>query len=126
LAGNLRDFALREADDQQAAAPGQRAHRNFGVLTAHRVVDDVDAAALSEGSDRFTEIGRRVIEYRIGTALGSRLQLLFARRGSNHACAGDFSKLDRGQPYAASCPEHEQRLARRERARLTSACCDVA
>ena len=41
---NLRDLAGREADDEQAAAPGDRSQRRLGVRPADRVVDDVDAA----------------------------------------------------------------------------------
>src|SRR6056297_1525321 len=45
---NARDGAAGKADDQVAASPGHTANRRFGKVTADRVVDHIDALAISQ------------------------------------------------------------------------------
>ena len=66
--GRLRGMR-GEADDEEAALPGDTAQGGFGVVAAERIDDDVDAVAIGEGFDALAEIFCTVVDEVISAVL---------------------------------------------------------
>src|SRR5205085_12595283 len=107
----LGKLAGGEADDQEPAAPGERAERGLAVRPADRVVDHVDAAPLGERLDPLAQILDGIVDRRICAVLAAHGELLLARGAGDDARAERFCDLDRRQADAARRAEYEQHLA---------------
>ena len=98
--------------------PRQASERNAGSVygAADRVVDHVDAAAIGERLDALAQILGGVVDGVVGAVAAAHGELVVARCAGDDARAERLADLDRRQADAARGAEHQQRLARLERA----------
>src|SRR5262249_26212493 len=97
-------LAGRKTNDEISPAPGERADGRFGIGSADRIVDDIDAVAVRDAAQCVLEIFLRVIDDFVRAVLAREFELLGRGRAGDDAGAHQFPDLDRGEPGAAGAP----------------------
>ncbi len=109
--GQFRNAAAGEADDQQAAVPGDAADGLVEKVAADRVVDHVGAVAIGEAFDFVLEAGFAVVDQFVRACVSGDFEFLGAAGGGDDAGAEGFADFYGGQADAAGCTEHQQGFA---------------
>ena len=108
--------ARRETDDQIAPFPSDRTQRRLSIVTAHRIVDHIEAAATARRLELFGErLGLLLVERRaaikdrfVGArSLGGRCFFLRRHRRDDARAIG-LAQFDRREADTAGRAKHEQ------------------
>ncbi len=107
-----RDLAAREADHQDASLERDALGRLGVGRAAHRVVDDIHAAALRGGLHRGDDVLRQPVDHQVGAEVTRHRRLGRTADHRDDPRARGLAELHRGAADTARRGVHQQRLAR--------------
>ncbi len=108
---SLGDASGREADHQQPAAPGDRAHGGVEDIAADGIVDHIRPAPVRERPDALANVLAPVVDAVIRAVLARDRHLFRAAGRGDNGGAHGLADLDRGKPDAACRAMHQQGFA---------------